>query len=70
MCGIVVPYVALGSIPTPLKPAQSRLPKSPAMSGPNAMEYPISTHITIARPMVPYDIIIVLSTFFCRTMPP
>ncbi|TDZ82700.1 hypothetical protein DE4585_01490 [Mycobacteroides salmoniphilum] len=45
-------------------------PNKPDTSLPNAIEYPYSTHSTVTRPIALMLIMIMLSTFFARTMPP
>ncbi|CPU57653.1 Uncharacterised protein [Mycobacteroides abscessus] len=56
---------------SPLSPRNcAGLPNRPETSFPKAIEYPYSTHSTVTRPMALILIMIMLSTFFARTMPP
>ena len=68
-CG-TVGASACGASPTPRKPRCASPPITPPTSGPNASEYPASTHTTETIAIAATECIIVPSTFFERTSPP
>ena len=68
--GMVGAYVALGSMPTPLRNAYWKLPITPFTSVPNARLNPQTNQISATTPMAMKLCIMMVSMFFLRTKPP